>query len=574
MRVKLRPGCHFAPTRQGLLCRFHDSSFVVRGPAALFGLLDSRIGALMDGTDTTELTASVGPAAPVLERILETLVERGYVFDLDAAGGPAPDPETAVRYEDLLSHLEEHCAQPYAALATVRSSRVRVLGDGPAAVALRRTLESYGATITAERSADLTILIDDEQEPLDLPAVAPRESAAILPLLADAERIVLGPVLDGARRLPAFLAAADRVARWQRAEPTAPAPHRVGAALAGSSAARRALDHLAGIGGDEDLIVVHGHDASTTRVPFTAHGTSPTWLPLNPEHLDTGTRDDEAVTAAGTEGGSTAMTDSVTRSSVTAEDRLAALTARWRGLGRWLGASGAVGRPVVAVGLEAVVAAPDGPEVGWGNDVDAARRSAVLALLRTHIETVGGEDSGGAGDRMVAAAGGSVGRWVLDGVLRLLARDALGRPPDRAVRWEELDSSTSRSLWSAVDDYHGSPVDLREQRIPGFDWSLVSARDRRTGALVTAEWGPSVQTAAYAALGTMFAHYEQRAEKARWSTVGTHCVELLSESAVSAAIRQLTGDVGLSGRSVGGLRLIADPVIGGSSIPAGWVWLT
>jgi hypothetical protein len=165
-----------------------------------------------------------------------------------------------------------------------------------------------------------------------------------------------------------------------------------------------------------------------------------------------------------------------------------------------------------------------------------------------------------------------VARWVLDGLLRLLARDALRRPPDHEVRWEDLDSSTTRSLWSAVADYHGSPVDLAAQRVPGVEWHLVSARDRQTGAVVSAEWGPSVQTAAYAALGTTFADREQRAEKVAAGVPGTHCVELLPEPAVRAVIGRLTGGDDLAGRGVSALRLTSDPVLGKLPVPCGWVW--
>jgi hypothetical protein len=554
VRIKLRPGCHFAPTEHGLLCRFHHSSFVVGGPVALFGLLDSRIGALMDGTDTTTLAASAGPAAPVLEKILDILLERGYAFDLDAAGGPVPDPETAARHEDLLSHLEEYSPRPYAALAALRSALVSVRGGGPAAATAGRALESFGLKTSPADAADparLTILIDDEQEPLGLLAADSPASAAILPLLAGAELIVVGPVLDDVRRLPAFLAAADRAACWQRTDPTAPAPHRVGASLAGSLAARRALDHLAaldGIDGAGDLLVVHGHAASVARVPFTARGTAPTWQPLAPEHLDAEDRDPD-------------------------DDQLAPLTAPWRGLARRRGGTVESGRPVVAVALEPLVPKSDGLEVGWGSDMGSAGRSGALALLRTHVESVStANDAGEPDDRAVAAAGSSVARWFLDGLLRLLARDALRWQPDHEVRWEDLDSSTTRSLWSAVADYHASPVDLAEHRVAGVEWHLVSARDRGTGAVVAAEWGPTMQTAAYAALGTMFARREQRPEKVAVRAVGTHCVELLPEPAVRAVIERLAGGDGPAGRGVSALRLSSDPVLGTLPVPCGWIW--
>jgi hypothetical protein len=117
-------------------------------------------------------------------------------------------------------------------------------------------------------------------------------------------------------------------------------------------------------------------------------------------------------------------------------------------------------------------------------------------------------------------------------------------------------------------------VDLAGHRIAGAGWHLVSARDRRTGNLVSAEWGPNLQTAAYAALGTIFARYAQRTEKAAGNAVGTHCVELLPQAAVHALIERLTSGDGAVERAVSALRLAADPVLGDLPIPCGWVWLS
>ncbi|MGA5702760.1 hypothetical protein [Peterkaempfera bronchialis] len=566
MRVKLRPGSHFAPTEQGLYCRFHGSSFVLRGPSEVFRLFDSHLGALTDGTDLDALIATEQPsAAAVLRGIVGRLLERGLMLDLDTAGGPVPDAATAARHEDLLSHLEEHCARPYEVFAEVRAARVAVRGGGPAAAALTRALESFGIGLAEGADpARLTVLIDDVEAPADLLAVAASLSGpgGLLPLVADEERIVVGPVLDGAGGLPGFASAVERVALWNRTDPAAPPPRPVGAVLAGSLAARRVLDRLTGIAETDDLLVVHGHTASVTTVPFTPPPPGPHRRPLTGRDLE--------PAAVPIPADASADTDS------DGEAAAALLTAPWRGTARWLEPAAGTGRPIATAALRPVAAAPHGPLLGWGGSQAAARRDAVLALLRAQAAMA---DDGPAtpgpplGAPWTAAAGTSTAHLVLDGVLRLLATEAPAAAPERQVRWQDLGSSPARALWSALDDYHGSPVELTERRLPGLDWSLVCCQDRRTGDLVSAEWGPTTPTAAHAALGTAFVTALHHGEKAPPPTAGAWCVELLPVRALHRLLGQVREGTAVGGRRIGGRLVTVDPVFGRHPLPSGRIWL-
>ena len=649
MRVKLRPGCHFAPTEQGLSCGFHGSSFVMRGPSGVFRLLDAHIGELTDGADLDRLVAGEQPAAQaVLRRVVGHLLDRGMVLDLDTAGGPPPDPATAARHEDVLSHLEEHCARPYQVFAELLAARVAVRGTGHAADALVRTLESYGIGIAdGTRPPDLTVAIDDtsfdlsERSPWDDvpgapdatagsapgaadaagsaesadgsapaasggadPAGSPRHPvalravtgegpAAVLPVFCGPERTVVGPVLAPGGPTGALAAAVDRIARWHRADPTAPAPLPVAAVLAGSLAARRVLDRLAGIApGDGDLLVVHGPAVSVTAVPFTPVPSAPGPLPL-PVGASTGdplgSPDGPTGEPDGGPGAATATSssspspspDSADAPVATAAEGAEVLTAPWRGLARWAGESAGSDRPVVAAVLQPVAECTESPVLGWGDSRAAARRDALLGLLRARVRSATAPADDEPGHPWAAAAGSTPARCALDGVLRLLAAEALLDAPPHELTWPYLGSSTARAMWSTLTDYHGVPVSLTYRQITGLDWPLVGVHDARTGGPLAVEWGPSLPTAAHAALGRVLATVQRYGDASGpygaepgGPAAGTWCVELLSDRGLSRVRAQLSDGTALRDRAVSGQLLASDPVFGPHPLPCGRVRLT
>ncbi|MFC4147640.1 hypothetical protein ACFO0M_15395 [Micromonospora mangrovi] len=259
MKVKLRPGTQFVPAPRGVRCTRADDSFLLTGPPALFPLIDGCLGDLYDGTTVEELLATVAaPARPALDRVVAVLLERDALFTVDPTVAPPPDRETAARYADVLAYLEEHCAQPYAAFATLRQTTVTVLGDGPAASSARSGLAAAGIG-TGGADADLVVAVD----------VAPPAGVPVLPVRARPDGVLVGPVLPDRGALPRLTAAMDRAQQWQRTLASGAAPLPVGAVLAGSLAARRVLDHLLGRAA-RTLTVVHGPAADTVEVPLAS----------------------------------------------------------------------------------------------------------------------------------------------------------------------------------------------------------------------------------------------------------------------------------------------------------------
>ncbi|GAA4839210.1 hypothetical protein [Kitasatospora terrestris] len=585
-RLKLRPGCHFAPVPQGLHCSFHGAAFVVHGPALLFEALDRRLGPLTDGVEASELAG--GPGGSLLVPLLRVLADRGLLLDLDAAGGPPP---TDPRHEEIVAHLEEHADQPYDLYRRLRRTPVAVTGTGPAADAATRSLTrlAVGTAAGEDRSADVTvqILTDAEQalpvaptadgpltadgqaahgpgtgEPLtvrrsdaggppaspeqvapsaagptgssapDGPAGSPESSigpltaggpaapGALLPVSVGTGHAVVGPVLGDPAQVAGFRAAVRRVAGWLAVLPQGPAPMPVGAVLAGSLAARRVVDRVTGLAPVDGMLVVHGPTAEVTAVPLPDGTATASWQPTDPDEPPGDT--DPAV-----------------------------LTEPWRGLGRWLDPVGPEHRrPIAAVALRPVLTSTPASLTGWGEDSAAARRHALLALLRSHADVAGQE--AGADPAEHACAGTTPAHATLDGLLRALAPQTLATP-GRTLPPTALEHPTARALHSALTDYHGRQFDLALHQLDNGAWHLATARSPY-GGLLAAEWGPSPASAAYAVLGTLFTAETTGGTR---PPTGTWCVEHLTEAALTRTLNGL-----LAEHRVTVHRLAADPVLG------------
>ncbi|HWB35521.1 MAG TPA: hypothetical protein VHA75_05790, partial [Rugosimonospora sp.] len=260
MRVKLRAGTHFAPLPQGVyVAGATGPAFVLTGPPVLYQVLDSQVGLLCAGTDTDALVAALGgeAARPVLDRVLRTLVDRDILLDLDGLGTPPPDGATADRYAEVLSYLEAHCAEPYKVFAQVQAATVAVLGGGPAAGVLERTLRRYGIGRVVVLPTgqpvpvrpDVVVLLDDPDSPLDALAYSrSRPDDAVTVVTAREAVALVGAGLVGPAGMAGFLALAGRAEGWAVVEPDLAAPRPLSAVLAGSLAAHAVLRHL--IGGD------------------------------------------------------------------------------------------------------------------------------------------------------------------------------------------------------------------------------------------------------------------------------------------------------------------------------------
>ncbi|KIF05082.1 hypothetical protein PL81_15135, partial [Streptomyces sp. RSD-27] len=136
MRMRLRPALHYAPVRDGVYFGAEGTSFVVRGPAALFKVADVCVPLLEDGATEDSLVAALGSEAarPVVATLLNTFSRQGLLLDLDALSVPEPDAATRERHRDVLADLETLHDDPYAAFARLRAATV--LLSGPAAFVL------------------------------------------------------------------------------------------------------------------------------------------------------------------------------------------------------------------------------------------------------------------------------------------------------------------------------------------------------------------------------------------------------------------------------------------------------
>ncbi|MFG3052552.1 hypothetical protein ACGFZP_16560 [Kitasatospora sp. NPDC048239] len=535
MRVKLRPGTHFVPTARGLHCARGERAFVLAVPPAVARLLDDRLGELTDGVDTDTLADSAGaPAAALLRRTLAALLAEDVLFDPDLAGGPVPDAHTALRHADTLAHLEQHCAQPYAAFAALRGAETAVVGAGPAARSAARSLTALGAGAVPGRPGPRTtaaVVSADDPDRLRAQAAALAPGTPWVPVLTAAGHAVVGPVLDGPAAVEPFLARACRVGAWCRVDPVGRAPALAAATLAGALAARRLLDLLGATGADPGALrIIHGRTLHTTDCPAEPP----------PSALRPGEPPDVTV-----------------------------LTEPWLGPGRWREDLALPQLPFRLAAIESLTLPGRPVLTGWGTDPQDARRDALLGLLRAQAAATAAAPTAAA---PVAAAGTSEQRWLLDGLLRLLGAEAAAWS---ALPWPEVDGPRTRALRRALTDYHDQPVRLRRHPLPGTAWCLVEAVDPADGRRLAAQWGPNAPAAAQAALARALAVLQQGKHTATPDpAIGTRALEWAAPAELTALWAALHTPAVLRGRTPGHRRCPDDAVLGPLPLPCGPVWLT
>ncbi len=132
--IRLRPGVHYAPVDGGVYFSSARATFVVRGPAVLFRVVDTCLPLLEDGTDVDDLVAAVGsPAARrLITSLVGTLDSRGLVLHLDQLLGPEPGDTERQRFREALAYLETHRDDPYADVHRLRTARVLLMPSGRA----------------------------------------------------------------------------------------------------------------------------------------------------------------------------------------------------------------------------------------------------------------------------------------------------------------------------------------------------------------------------------------------------------------------------------------------------------
>ncbi|MEU8431867.1 hypothetical protein AB0F18_02975 [Streptomyces sp. NPDC029216] len=558
MRMRLRPALHYAPVRDGVYFGAEGTSFVVRGPAALFKVADVCVPLLEDGATEDSLVAALGneAARPVVTTLLNTFSRQGLLLDPDALSVPEPDAGTRERYRDVLADLETLHEDPYAAFERLRAATVLVSGPAgfvlPAARGLART--GVGRLVLAVPGPDAPAVADTagrlgaELLPLTpegvgvadadaaivfapgelLDAAVARQAAllpegcAIVPVRQDERFHLVGPQAGGAPGHRAAVAA--RVAHWADAAPLGAAAGALAGALAGQLA-YRVLTGTAGTPGGT-AYVVHGAELNATRIDLPS-----------PDAADASAADAGAAAEPGLDRGGD-LDEAVAH--------VQAVAAPWTG-------PFALVTPENLPQLPLGVAEAEhrdgtaGSVAAWGGNQRSSSVAVALAALRAQQHP---------GPDAVAAAGTTEERWLLDGTLRLLAERA--EPAGDAPDFADLDKA-AQVLWRTLEDHEFVTVGLSLLRVPGVDWPLAVVHDRATGRDVASAWGPDRASAAVAALSTALTRVQTRRIRGReLVTAGPDTTALLH--AGSAELAALAEQTRLWTTPSG--QRAADPVLG------------
>ncbi|HEY1484702.1 MAG TPA: hypothetical protein VGF84_01285 [Micromonosporaceae bacterium] len=565
-QVKLRPDTHYAPVDQGVYwSRPGGRSFVLSGPPALFGLIDTQHHLLARGTSVDELVGVIGSdaARPVLDHIVRTLLAEDMLLDMDA-GGTRPDPADADTYADVLAYLEAQCRRPYRAFATIRAAHVHVVGAGPAAENLVRGLagSAVGAVTRGDAGtdADLTVLIDDVEHPIECEGAAGR----VLLVTTGSEVANVGVVVDGPEQLRAMRGAVERFDAWARREDVGAAPRPLSAVYAGALAARTVIDALAGLDAAGNAAVVYGSALECRRLPLRL-GEDEAWTETVVDADEVLDRTGEHVTGAAEEL-SEDRADVVDEAGTNLiHERASTLTARWIGAARW-GEDLDLPQLPVALATVSPIGDPDTAFLGWGQNRAEAGVDALLAMLRAGA--VGADDPTGA----AAGAGTDSARFLCDGLLRLAGTELIAAPV-APIDVAEVGTWIIRSLYGIITEYFDRPLRLWVRQLPGLRWFLVTAT-AADGTVLAHEWGPSRQAATYAALTAVTVRC-QLAEAATGPAIpdgiGTWAVRPATDAQVRQCLRELLDVHAATGHKVTAHLAGCDPVTGERPLHAGTV---
>ncbi|MBP0451996.1 hypothetical protein J5Y04_20990 [Kitasatospora sp. RG8] len=594
--MRSRPGVHYAPVSKGVYVSAAKGAFLLAGPASLFQLVD-RLTPLLDrGATEDELVAAAGAEKTrgVVRWVAGQLLLRELLFDLDRLDTPEPGPDERAAYGDSLAYLETRSDDPYTAFRRVREGRAVVLGRGPAAESAARGLSAagFGSVVLAGTDGSAPdpselLLLDPELDRVVLPASAAEAAgllsgacvavvvdaapsadataelapgAAIVPVTtADASRAggpqVVGP-LRTAGEAPGLHGRLVERAVIRQGDQARTVPSSTGAIMAGALAAHRAFQHI-GLGTPESSVsVVHGPALETDEAVLAGTGQAE-WSGIR----SLGDADPSGLAPVVTE---EVLTDSLP------------LFAPWTGPFRWIAPDDLPQLPSALAVLEGLTPDFGAPLVRRGIDHGSAAVQAILAGLRV-LAAVPYPPGIRLLERSVSAAGTTEARWLLDGVLRILARSAAA--PATVLGWDDITDHDTLRFWRTLEEYEDQPVVLTLGRPAGLagPWCTVTVADARTGAVLGSAWGDSTDRAAGLALAA--AHGARRAGQAGHpGTVdpapGTELIDLITEPALNA----LAGDIEAYCHAHGvrplGVRVVADPLAGEQKLCWGPVWLS
>ncbi len=590
--IRLRPGVHYAPIEAGVYFSSARATFVMRGPAALFRVVDTCLPLLEDGTEIEDLVAAVGApsARPLITHLIDTFDSRGLVLHLDQLLVPEPGPDDRERFPETLAYLESYCDNPYADFRRIRRSRVLLSGPaeamGPAARGLVRagvgqvliaTDQPHRLAALASRHPQIGLMLhiaDSIPTPIsgNLPQVAviftedsfPTEAiqrlpaaCIVVPVRLGKELAIVGPALgrqdssSGAEKLWA------RAALWSRLDGDELLVRPSGDLLAGALAGQAALDALIGLNPGR-VHLVHGPDLSSDSITPALAGCTE----FNPP-IELGGRSPDNRPPAPPEW-------------------LESASARWAGLFRVSVPGDLPQMPLALTLADGRTRCFEGRVVGHGPDQETSTTEAALDALRQHCSAlvqlgsaVGQEapSTGGPGGPVVAAAGLDETRGLLDGALRILTGLA-GQV--RAMDWLGVDDIEARRLWRTLEEHELTPVRLTSCQVPGFGWSLVSVHDRHSGSRLACGWGPTTTVGAIAALSAAIAAAQvRRTVDAGYVAppTGPGFIGYLHDGYLDELTTAVSSWLDATGRRLRGQRLDHDPIAGSVAAWCGTVWL-
>lgn len=538
MRMRARPYLHCAPVPGGVYFSGARTQFVLRGWDRLFKVADVCVPLLERGTTEDDLVAALGTerARPVVRHLTNGLRDHGMLLDEDVLRGDRTSAADRDRYAGTLAYLESVSADPYAAFAAVRAARVVLSGPADAIRPAARGLSRAGVGQVLVRDtgdpeacegADAVLWCGwSEEGSGEYGAGRAPGGVPVVPVLLDDRVLQAGPVLRNAAQYPRFAAFRRRVLGWAQGEELGPAARPVADAMIGAIAGQLVLDVLAGLDEGRTAHVVHGADLVAERVLLPTAGPAD-----GPRTLDTAPAEpvpapDEAIEQVNT------------------------LTARWKGLFAAAHAEQSLSQMPLAVREMELRTGTVGRTAVWAPDQRSATVGVALQVLRSSITVPEGA---------TGAAGVTQERWLLDGVLRLLADEAEAQHTDVG------ESEETTRIRRILQEWQPGPLTTRLFRVPDLDWHLARVELTADGVLLGASWAFDADSAIREALSTALARAQVEAAHGGGADVAplvTDSVSAADEERLASLREQAVRLGATRGVSYEGTPLRTDPVLG------------
>lgn len=470
----------------------------------------------------------------------------------------------------------------------------------------------------SEPLADVVVVVSHDEFPSDLLGQLP-DWCLTVPVRVGKDLAIVGPAVGpaaaaNAGQLRSAVAAEGLWARagdWQTLDGGELLVQPSGELLAGALAGQAALDALAGLNPGR-VHLVHGPDlASDAITPALASGSTygpPADAVLrSPQGSPAGTilssaHGSPAGVALPTPAGEPVGAVLPTSAGVLASEGVGAvlptsagalagegsnqwhrpMSARWVGLFRLSIPEELPQMPLALTLADGRSHCFQGRVAGFGPDQQTASSEAGLETLRRHCaglaragsgQVFAGPDIGGRPPSAVPAAGLDEARGLLDGALRLLARDLLSEWDGSEVAWIDLDDVAARRLWRTLEDHERTPLLVTTSQDAGLGWHLVSIRHRATAAPLATGWGPTCEVGTRVALSYALATAQVRRTVDAGYPVPPRQAGYLAH-VHDASFDQLVAGIGRSTgrRRLRCQRLAADAVAGAITAWCGWVW--